>query len=84
MPYVIYSAPWLVWCTSRFLHVVPMIPYLLAYCVLILLSLAGIAVCGCSQILQRYMCDLIGGYELSIAGLDLVFLLISLVICTTI
>ena len=40
---------WLVQCTSRILHVVPLMSYLLAYCLLLLLSLVGLAVCGCIQ-----------------------------------
>ena len=70
MPYSIFSSPCLVRCTSRVLHVVSMMSYLLGYCELLLLSLVGIAVCCCSQILQRYVCNLICGDEFLIALVD--------------
>ena len=49
IPYGIFSDTWLVQCTSRILHVVPLMSYLLAYCLLLLLSLVGLVVCGCIQ-----------------------------------
>ena len=66
MPYGIYSVPWMVTYTSRFLHVVPRMIYFLSYCKLLFLSLAGLMVCGFNQILQIYVCRLIGGDELLI------------------
>ena len=70
MPYSIFSYQCMVRCTSWVLHVVPMMSYLLGYCELLLFSLVGIAVCCCSQILQRYVCNLIGGDEFLIALVD--------------
>ena len=60
IPCGICSAPWLVRCTIQVLRVVAMMFYLLAYCGFILLSSKGLAVCGCSKILQIYVCKLIG------------------------
>ena len=51
-------------CTSRVIHEVPIMSYLLDYCGLLLFSLMGIAVCGCSWILRRYVCKMIGGNKL--------------------
>ena len=84
MPYGICSAPWLVRCNRHILHVVPMLFYLLYCCGLLILSLVGIAVCVCSQILQIYVCKLIVGEELFIAGMDSDLLLFVVLICPTI
>ena len=83
IPYGICSAPWLVRCTSRFLHVVPMMFYLLAYRGLLLLSLAGLLVCGCSQIILIYVCKMIGRVELLISGVDSDLWFIAVLICPT-
>ena len=56
----------------------------LAYCELLLLSLVGIVVCGCSQIIQIYVCKLIGGDKFLIYGLDSDLLFLDVVICNTI
>ena len=61
--YGIISVPFLVLCTSRLLHVVPMMIYCLDCCELLFLSLVGLTVCGCNQILQKCGCRLIGGEE---------------------
>ena len=63
MPYVIYSVPLMVLCTSRLLHVVPMMLYRLTYCELLFFYLVGITVCGCNQIIKICECGLIGGEE---------------------
>ena len=51
----------MVLCTSLILHVVPMMLYRLAYCELLFLSLVGLTMCGCNQILQVCARRLIGG-----------------------
>ena len=84
MPYVIFSDPWLVRCTIRILRVVPMMSYILAYCVLLILSLVGIEVCCCSQILQIFVCKLIGGDEFLNLGVYSDLFLLAVVICPTI
>ena len=84
MPYDIRSIPCLIWCTSRLLHVVPVMLYNLAYCGLLILSLVGLVLCGCSQILQTCECNIIGGNELSYALTDLDTLLSDVVIYPTI
>ena len=70
IPYGICSDPWLVQYTNWVLHVVPMMFYPLAYFVLLILSLMGLVLCGCSQILQICGCNLIGGDELFIVGVN--------------
>ena len=70
MTYVICSATCLVLVTIRVIHVLPIMLYLLEYYGLLLLSLVGLAVCGCSKILQIYVRKLIGGDELFIYGVD--------------
>ena len=57
------SVPWMVQCNNQILHVVTMMLYILDYFGLLLLSLVGLAVCGCSQIIQIHACKLIGGDE---------------------
>ena len=57
------SASWLILCTGRVLHVVPMMLFHLAYCELLLLLLVELPVGGCNQTLYRYVCNLIGGYR---------------------
>ena len=84
MAFVICSVPYLVRCTSRFLHIVPMMFYILDYCVLLIMSLVGLVVCSCSQILQIYVCKMIVGYEFLIVGVDSELLLISVVTCPTV
>ena len=84
MPHGICSDPCLVRCTSWFLHVVPMMFYPLAYCGSLIFSLVRLAVCGCNQILQIYVCKMIVGYEFLIVGVDSELLLISVVTCLTI
>ena len=71
-------------CTSRVLHVVPIMSSLFYYCGLLLLSLVELAVCGCSQIIQIYVCKLIGGDEVLIYQVDSDLLLLAVVICPTI
>ena len=71
-------------CTSRVLHVVPMMSYIFSYCVLLLYSLVGLIVCGCRQIIQIYVCKMMGGDEVLIYGVDLDLLLLDVVICPTI
>ena len=66
MPYGVYSVSWMEQCTSRILHVLPMILYNFAYFGLLLLPLVGIVVCGFSQILRICVCSLIGGDQLLI------------------
>ena len=55
-----------------------------SYYGLLLLSLVGIELCGCSQILQIYVCKLIVGDEFLIDGVDSDLLLLAVVICTAI
>ena len=55
-----------------------------SYYALLLLSLVGLAVHGCSQILQIYVCKLIIGDEFLIDELDSDLLLLAVVICTAI
>ena len=73
----------MVLCVSQVIHLVPMILYLFAYCVLLLLSLVGIAMFDCSQILQIYECKLIGGYQFLISWVYSDLFLIALVIYPT-
>ena len=84
MPYGIFSVTWMVLCNNRLLHVVPMILYILAYCDLIFLSLVGLTLCGCNQILQICACGLIGGDKFLILCVYLYRLLPASVICPTI
>ena len=84
IPYVIHTVPWIVWFTIWIIHVVPIMLYPLAYLRLLLLSLVWLAVCGCSQILQIYLCRLIVRDELLIDGVYLEWLLILVVISPTI
>ena len=74
----------MVLCSIWVIHVVPMMYYLLEYCGLLLLSLVGLAVCGCIQNIQRYLCKLIVGDYFLIDVLYSYLWLISVVICTTI
>ena len=64
MSYDICSVFFLVLCTIRLIHVVPMMLYQLDYCELLSLFLAGITVCSCNRILQICVYKLIGGDEL--------------------
>ena len=48
------------------LHVVPMMSCILACCGLLLLSLVGVVVCGCSKIIKIYVCKMICDKELLI------------------
>ena len=84
IPYVIFSVPLMVLCTSRFLHVVPMMLYHLDYCELLLLSLVGLTVSGFYQILQIFWWRLIGGEELLIVWANLDWLLPDVIVCPTI
>ena len=79
--YGICGAPWMFLCTSWVIHVVPMVFCLLAYCGLLTLSLVGILVCSCSQILQIFMCKLIGGNQLLVSVVDSDLSLLEVVIC---
>ena len=63
---------------------VPMMSYLLEYCELPLLYPVGLAVFGCSQILQRYVCKLIGGDGVLIYVVYSYLLLLDIIICHTI
>ena len=65
--YGIFSVPWLVQGNRTLLHVVSMMLYCLAYCVLILLSLVRIEVCGCIQMIKICACRTICGDELFIS-----------------
>ena len=84
MSYGICSAPFLVLCTKRVLHVVPMMFYIFYYFGLLLLTLVGLAVRGCSQSTQIYVCKLIGGDEFLIEGVDSDLLLPAVLNCTSI
>ena len=84
MPCGICSVPCLVRCTSQIIYVFPFMLYLLDYCELLLLSLVGPAVCSCRQIIQIYMCKLIGGDEFFITGVYFYELFLALAICPTI
>ena len=84
MPYGIFSDLWLLLCTIRVIHVVPILFNLLAYCGLLLFYLVRIELGGCSQILQIYVCKLIGGDELLISGFYSYLFFIAVVICPTI
>ena len=84
MTYIICSVPCLVLCTSRIIHVVPMMIYHLAYCGLLIFSLVVLAVCGSSQILQICLCRLIGGAKFLIFLSYLDLLLPVVLICPTI
>ena len=84
MTYAIFSVPLMVLCTSRLIHVVPMIIYCLDYCELLFLSLVGLTVRSCNEILQICGCRLIGGEELLIVWSNLDWLFPDVVICTTI
>ena len=44
----------------------------------------GLTVCGCRQIIQIYVCKMMGGDEVLIYGVDLDLLLLDVVICPTI
>ena len=61
IPYGICSVPFLVLCTSCIICVVPIMLYCLAYYESLFLSLLGIMVCICNQILHICECRLIGG-----------------------
>ena len=61
-----------------------MMTYILAYCELLLLSLVGIAVCGCIQNLHRYVCKLIGSDEVLVVRVDSELFLLAVVTCHTI
>ena len=84
MPYVIYSVPLLVLCNRRLLHVVPMIFGSLSYYEWLLLSLVGITVCGCNQIIQICGFRLIGGKEYLIFWSNLYWFLPAVIIFPTI
>ena len=84
MLYVICSVPYLVLCTSRNLHVVPMMLYLLDYRELLFLYLVWLTVCSCNRIIQICGCRLIGGEELLIFWADLDWLLPHVETCTRI
>ena len=84
MTYAICSAPWMFQCTSLVLHVVHMMSYILAYWELLLFFMVGLAMCVYSQIIQRYVCKLIVGDEILIAGVYSELLLFDVVICPTI
>ena len=53
----------------------------LAFCGLLILSLVGPSVCGCSRIIQIYTCNLIGREESLIDRVYLDLLLLPVVIC---
>ena len=55
--------------------------FLLVYCVLLLLYLVGLVVCGCSKILQMYVCMMIDGGEFLISGVDSDLIFLAVVIC---
>ena len=61
MPYGVYSVPFLVLCTIRLLHVVPMMLVNLDYCELLFSSLVRIMVCGCNQNIKICGCRIIVG-----------------------
>ena len=84
MNYGICSAPWMVQCTSRVLHVVSTMPYLFAYCALLLLYLVGLLVCSFNQTIHIYVCKLMGGYEVLISGVSSYLFFLAVVICPTI
>ena len=83
MPCGICSVPFLVRCTRRLIHVVPIMFYHLACCGLLILSLMGLVVCSFSQIPQIYACKLIGGMNF-FGGADSDLLLLAVVICPTV
>ena len=82
--YGICGVPLLVLCIKRLLHVVSMILGRLDYCGLLFLSLVGLMVCGCNQILHICVYRLIGGDEFMIIWAYLYWLLPYVVICTKI
>ena len=84
MSYIICSVPLIVLYNSHLLHVVNMILYSLAYCEWLFLSLVGLTVCGCNNILQICGCRLIGGEEFFIFWGNVDLLLPTVVICPTI
>ena len=84
MNYGICSDSWLFWCTIQVLHLVPMMQYILHYFGLLFLYLVEIAVWDWNQNLHRYICKLIGGYEVLIAGVYLELLLLAVKIFPTI
>ena len=67
IPYGICVVPQPVLFNTRIINVLPLILYRLSFCGLILLSLMGLMVCGCNQIIQKCGCRLIGGDEFLIA-----------------
>ena len=72
------------WCTIRILHVIPTMLYILAYRGLLIFYLVRLAVCGFSTIIQIYACNMIGGDEFLISGVDSDLLLIDVVSYPTI
>ena len=84
MPHGICIIPWIIQCTRRILHVVPIMLYWLAFCGWLILYLVVLAVSSCSQILQICACKLIGGDEFLISLVDLYWLLPAVVICPAI
>ena len=78
------SASWLVLCTVRVLHVVPMILYHWTYCELLLLFLVDLPVCGCNKTIYRYVCKLIGVYRVLIYRVHLGLVLLVESLCLTI
>ena len=81
--YGICSVPWLVVLNIQFIHVVTMMLYLLEYFELRFLSLVGLTVYGCYQIIQICVCRLIGGDGFLTVWSDLDWLLPTVVIYTT-
>ena len=84
IPYGICVVPQPVLFNTRIINVLPLILYRLSFCGLILLSLVGLMVCGCNQIIQKCGCRLIGGDEFLIAWLYLYWILPPVLIYSTI
>ena len=75
------SAPLLVLCNSRILHVAPMMRGHLVYYELLLLSQVGIMVCGWNKIIWRFEYRLICGEGLLISWESLYLLLPDIRFC---
>ena len=78
--YKFCSVTLLILCNIRLIHAVSMMLYCFDFCELLFLSLVGIMVCGCNQILQICGCRLFGGGEFLIFWGNLDWLLPAVVI----
>ena len=83
IPYGICSVPLMVLCTSRILHVVPMMRGHLAYYAWLFLYQVVLKVCVWNQIIQNCGCRLIGGEDFLIVWENLDWLLLSVIVYPT-